>query len=756
MFEPGGIITVILKGSMKTISNVTTRIKNFFSSSISNESENHKFGTFDGVFMPTLLTIMGAVMYLRTGWVVGNAGLGGGLLIILLANLITVCTGLSISSIATNIRVKAGGAFSIISQSLGLEVGGSVSVPFYLAQAISVAFYIFAFSEGWQRIFPTHPTVVVVFVSFGICFAIAFVSVNLAVRVRYPILMVITFSLFSVFLGSFPRFGGFTQTPVMWGDFSGGNFWQIFAVFFPAVTGVLTGVNMSGTLKDPRKSIPRGIMAAIGLTLLIYLSLAYWVSLVATPAELVTNLTIMVDRAAYGPAILAGILAATFSAALNSLVSAPRVLQAIAEHSVLPGGEIFARETTSGEPRPAMYLTGGIGLVTLIFGLVSGGLNAIAPLMTMFFLIVYAVLNGVIMLEQLLELVSFRPLFRVPRLVPVIGLVGCVLAMFLINPIFSLVAMVVIILLYAYLSRRQLRAPWSDVRSGLFVTLAEWAAKRVITMPTSQERAWKPSLLVPVQSVQSLRGSYRFLKALTYPRGSVHVLGLYQNGEKERLARLESFVHSFARDGIFARVALLAVQDFALGLQTGLQVLHGVFFHPNILFMPVTSDINEATLQFILDRATENDIGAILYANHPEASLGHEETINVWIRDQSPTWEVGLRLSNLDLALLLAYQLARNWQGRITLITIVADPAEQANGEAFLADLINFGRMPRNTRAIVEVGSLEAYLPRSPQADLNIFGLQKRVNLAFIERMMTATDASCIFVHDSGHESALA
>ncbi len=741
---------------MNTLGNSISRLNKLFPSAASGKPGARKFGTFDGVFMPTLLTILGAVMYLRTGWVVGNAGLGGGLLIILLANLITICTALSISSVVTNIRVEAGGPFSIISQSLGLEVGGSVSVPFYLAQAISVAFYIFAFSEGWLRIFPTHPPAVVVFTAFGLCFAIAFVSVNLAAQVRYPILFIITISLISIFMGSFPGFGGFTQTPAIWGDFSKGGFWEIFAVFFPAVTGVLAGVNMSGTLKEPRKSIVKGTITGVIVSLLVYLGLAYWVSLVATPAELVTNLTIMVDRAAYGPAVLIGILAATFSAALNSLVGAPRVLQAIAAHNILPRGEIFARQTTAGEPRPAMYLTGGIGLATLVFGLVGGGLNAIAPLMTMFFLMVYAVLNGVVMLEQVIGLVSFRPLFKVPRLVPFIGLTGSLFAMFLIDPSFSLVAVVVIILLYAYLSRRRLQTPWSDVRSGLFVTLAEWAAMRVINLPTSQERAWRPSLLVAVQSPQSLRGSYRFLKAITYPRGSVHVLGLYAGGNKERVAGLESFVPAFANDKIFARIALLEVKDFALGLQTGLEALRGAFFHPNILFMPITPEVDQATLQFILDRTVENEMGALLFAKHPETSLGREQVINVWLRDQSPAWEVGLRLGNIDLSLLLAYQLVRNWQGQMNLITIVADPDEQANGEKFLADLINFGRMPRNTRPIVEIGSLDECLPRSPEADLNIFGLQQRVDLAFTERMVTATNASCIFVRDSGHESALA
>jgi hypothetical protein len=557
-------------------------------------------------------------------------------------------------------------------------------------------------------------------------------------------------------MGLLPQFGGITQTPTLWHSLPHGEFWAVFAVFFPAVTGLLTGVNMSGTLKDPRKSIPTGMLSAMVLTMFIYLGLAYWASLVATPQELVQNLTIMVDKAAFGSIVLAGILAATFSAALNSLVGAPRILQAIAEHRVLPGSSIFARQTASGEPRPAMYLTGVIGLATIGFGLAGGGLNAIAPLMTMFFLITYSVLNGVVALEQLLGLVSFRPLLQVPRLVPVIGLVGCIVVMFLIAPIFSLVAIVVTILLYAYLSRRQLQAPWSDVRSGLFVTLAEWAAKRVILMPSSQERAWKPSLLVPTQSPDAVLGSYRFLRAITYPRGSVHILGLYPPGQKEALKKLMLFVQDFANDGIFARVALVERSNFTQNIRTGLEVLRGAFFSPNILFMPVRPDTDQTMLQELLDRGKENEVGTLLFAKHTETSLGREQTINVWIRDQGPQWEVGLRLSNLDLALLLAYQVARNWQGRITLIMIISDAAEQAKAQAFMTDLVTSGRMPRNTHTIVKVGTFGNYLPHAPQADLQIFGLQEQVDLDFVHQMVAATNSSCIFVRDSGNESALA
>lgn len=741
---------------MTTLETITESLRNPFARDDSTGEK--KFGTIDGVFLPTVLTILGAVMYLRTGWVVGNAGLLGGMLIILLANVITMATGLSIASVATNIRVGAGGAFSIIAQSLGLEVSGSVTVPFYLAQAISVAFYIFAFSEGWLRIFPNHPAWAVVFGAFAVVFAIAYFSVSLAARVRYPILVIIVASLISVFLGSFRLWGapGVTQTPQLWGSFTDGNFWSVFAVFFPAVTGVLAGVNMSGTLKNPRRSIPRGLISAIIVTMLIYLGLAYWVSLVATPAELVSNFTIMVDRSVWGPAVLAGILAATFSAALNSLVGAPRVLRAIAEHDILPGGEFLAKRTASGEPRNAMWVTGGIALVTLGFGLTGGGLNAIAPLMTMFFLITYAVLNGVVVLEQALGLISFRPHFKVPRIVPIIGVAGAVITMFLINPLFSLVAIVVITGLYIFLTHRQLKNPFSDVRSGLFVTLAEWAAMRVITMPTSQERAWRPSLLVPAQSELELLGCYRFLKALTYPRGSVHLVGIYPPGKKSKVAPVEKFVQAFAHDGVFARAALVESSEFPRALHAGLDVLSGAFFHPTALFLPVNKSAKTKMLQSAVDRAVADGMGAILYAQHPTVLLGREQDINVWVREQSPNWQIGMRLSNLDLSLLLAYQLVQQWQGELRLITVIDDEAERLNARAFLATLVDLGRMPRNTRIIVSVGKFSDFLPNAPQADLNIFGVQEFVSAQHIHQMVDRTKASCIFVKDSGNESALA
>lgn len=716
------------------------------------------FGTFGGVFTPTVLTILGAIMYLREGWVVGNAGLGGAVVIILLANIITVTTALSIASVVTNIRVRAGGAFSIISQSLGLEVGGSVSLPLYLAQALSVAFYLFAFSEGWARLFPRHPPAVVVFIGFAAAMLIAWISANLAVRVQYLIMAIVAASLVSVLLGALPAAGGtgLQHTPDLWGAFPSGDFWEIFAVFFPAVTGVLAGVNMSGALKAPRRSIPIGTLTAVVLTLVIYLLLAYWLARVASTEELVANETVMVDKALWGGAVLAGILAATFSSALTSLVGAPRILQAMAVRGVIPRGEWLAQETGGGEPRQALLLTGAIGLMALVFGLLSGGLNAIAPLITMFFLIMYTTLNGVVLLEETLGLISFRPLLRVPRWVPLVGLVSCLFVMFRINPSFSLVALALTLAVYVYLARRKLVAPWSDVRSGLFFTLAEWAAKRVARNPSSQERAWRPNLLVPVLSPSDLVGSYRFLQAITYPRGSVRILG-QQSGDIQGAGdEIESIARAFIRDGVFAWYTRVENHNFEAGLTLGMEVLKSVFFRPNVLFLPISESLPEEVLQRIISRAREHEIGAALFAQHPVTNLGRERVVNVWIREQSPSWELGLRLTNLDLSLLLAYQVAKNWSGRINLVTVVQDSEDRSHGERFLKDLIDLGRMPGSTEIYVGEGELDAHLSKAPRADLNIFGLSPQVDLGFIERVVDVTGASCLIVRDSGHESALA
>lgn len=530
------------------------------------------YGTFGGVFTPTLLTILGVIMYLREGWVVGNAGLLGAWIIILLSFTITGFTGLSLSSITTNIRIGAGGAFSVISQSLGLEVGGSVGIPLYISQALAVTMYIFGFRAGWLWIFPGHNPLLVDLTVFALIFIIAFISAGLAFKIQYLILAIITLSLVSIAGAAIN--GAMQHSLTWWGPFAGSpengfsgiGLWAVFAVFFPASTGIMAGANMSGELENPRRSIPLGTMSAIGLSLIVYLILAWWLARSATEKELLGNYTVMVDQAAWGPAVLAGLLGATFSSALSSLVGAPRILQALGEHRILPAGKWLSTRTKKGEPRNALYLSGALVLAALMLR----DLNAVAPFITMFFLITYGMINLVVFLEQTLGLVSFRPVLRLPRIVPLTGAVGCLFAMFVINVPVTMGALVLILMLHAWLVSRHLKAPFGDVRSGLFVALAEWAAKKVTELTAPRDKTWKTNLLVPVEKPEELKGLIRLIHNLVFPKGFVMFLGLTGKSKSKRLSeRLPTFAQAFREEGAFASWSIVRSGTFGENLGSG-------------------------------------------------------------------------------------------------------------------------------------------------------------------------------------------
>ena len=725
-------------------------------------SSRKQFGTFGGVFTPTLLTILGVIMFLREGWIIGNAGLLGGLTIIVLGFSITLCTALAMSSITTNIRIGAGGAYAVIAQSLGLEVGGSVGIPRYLSQALAVTMYIFGFREGWLYIFPEHPAILVDIGTFATLYLIAYISADFAIRVQYLIMAIIAGSFVSIGLAAATGSMEYSfQEIQLWGDFvgspendfGGSSFWIVFAVFFPATTGIMAGANMSGDLKDPKRSIPVGTLAAIGVSFLIYVLLAIWLARSATPEEMVTNYYVMMDKAFWPPAVLAGLLGATFSSALASMVGAGRILQAMGAHQVVPGSDWLSVLADDGEPRHAMIVTGA-----LIFGsLLVRDLNAIAPLITMFFLVTYAMICAAVLIEQSLDLVSFRPRLRIPLWVSFLGLLGSLLAMFIINPTISFVSLVVTLGFYVILARRQLDAPFEDVRSGMFVALAEWAAKKVTELPTMQERAWKPNLLVPVEKASDLRGSFLTIQDLTHPQGSVKIVGLSPNGEPEVLDRqIDTLTHSFRDRGIFASATVIDAGGFADGMRAGMQALRGAFFRPNIVFlrMPESAD-REDDYDHIIREADREEVGTLLYAPHPRAALGQRQTINVWIKDRSPDWRISMQIGNLDLALLTGYKLSENWNAQMRVVTAVSDPDEQEKALDFLEKLIDLGRF-EGAEAVVGTTSFNEYIHEAPQADLNIFGLQPDPNFNTIRDLVDKTDSTCMFVRDSGRESALA
>ena len=186
--------------------------------------------------------------------------------------MISLSTGLSVSSIVTNIRIGHGGAYSIITKSLGVEAGGAIGIPLYLAQAISVAFYIVGFGECWVYVLPEHSFLAVCLTAWVSILIVSYCSARLAFRIQYGILIAAAISLVSIFLGHSTNF----STPTITMPVFSGNFFRAFSVFFPAVTGFMAGLSMSGELSEPKKSIPRGTLCATIVSVIVYVSLAVW------------------------------------------------------------------------------------------------------------------------------------------------------------------------------------------------------------------------------------------------------------------------------------------------------------------------------------------------------------------------------------------------------------------------------------------------------------------------------------------------
>ncbi|MFQ5572036.1 MAG: Na-K-Cl cotransporter, partial [Rhodothermales bacterium] len=449
-------------------------------------------GTFGGVFTPSILTILGVIMYLRFGWVVGHVGLLGTLVIVTLSTSITFLTALSIAAISTDQRVRVGGAYYMISRSLGIETGGAIGIPLYLAQALSVALYTVGFAESVVGTFAGLDENTVGLVTTVLVTALVLVSARVAIRAQYFIMAAIAVSLLSLLFGKPIEQSDIGFFGPAMGAEGSESFWSVFAVFFPAVTGIMSGVNMSGDLEHPGTSIPRGTFAAIGTGYLIYMALPLLLAARAGAAMLIDDPLVMRKMAFWGDAILLGVWGATLSSAVGSMLGAPRVLQAIARDGILPRwlGWLGRGSGADDTPRAGTMLTLGIALAAVFFG----NLNIIAPILTMFFLTTYGVLNIAAGVERFLGSPSFRPTFKVHWSLSLLGAFGCIAVMLLINAMATAVAALFVLMVYVWLERRGLESAWGDVRRGIWMAITRAGLLRLRS--EADPKNWRPHILV--------------------------------------------------------------------------------------------------------------------------------------------------------------------------------------------------------------------------------------------------------------------
>lgn len=452
-------------------------------------------GTFSGVFTPSVLTILGIILFLRLGYVTGSAGIGRALLIIALANIISVLTSQSLAAIATNLRVKGGGDYYLISRTLGHQFGGAIGMVLYLAQSVSVAFYCIGFAEALAAM-PAAPAWmtprIIAAIAVGLLFILAWLGADWATRFQYVVMTLLVAALFSFFLGGLMQWESTTFSANWTAPDNAPPFWIIFGIFFPAVTGFTQGVSMSGDLKDPGKSLPAGTFMAVGISILVYFAVAIIFAGVLTNQTMMTDYQSIKQVARYGFLIDAGVIAATLSSAMASFLGGPRILQSLAADRIFPFLTPFAKGSgTTGNPRRAVLLTLAIGLG--VVGL--GQLNLVARIVSMFFLISYGLLNYATYYEAHAASPSFRPRFRwFSKHLSLLGFLICLGVILALDVKNGLIALAILLAIHQYLRRTAGPSRWADSsRDHAFQEI-----RRQLLAAAGQpdhHRNWRPHIL---------------------------------------------------------------------------------------------------------------------------------------------------------------------------------------------------------------------------------------------------------------------
>ncbi|MCA8920643.1 MAG: amino acid permease [Planctomycetes bacterium] len=706
-------------------------------------SQGNQLGTFGGVFTPSVLTILGVIMFLRAGFVVGEAGILGAVAILVIAKAITIMTSLSVSAISTNTEIRGGGAYFMISRVLGAEFGGAIGLALFVAQALSVPFYILGFTEAVVRSYPIlEPKFqTIALTSAGLLFLVAYVGANWAIRTQY-VIMVVLFGAVVVTLGGLAlHFDGQTfaanwapaYTAVDPQRAAGGtfSFWLIFAIFFPAVTGILAGVNMSGDLKEPARSIPLGTFLAIGVSAAVYLLILVLCGGAFARDDLIhTPYLVLQNHALFGMGgmVSAGVFAASLSSALGSYLGAPRILQAVARDEILRPLRPFSQGAPeTDEPRRALEFTGVITIAVLLWaGNDSGGgpLNAVAGLITMFFLYTYGMTNLAAFIEAFGQNPSFRPRFRYFHWVfALLGGAGCVGVALLIDPFAAVISLLIILGLLWYLKTRELEASFGDARRGFVYTQVRKNLLRLRDMPEDHKN-WRPTILVLSGNPASRETLVSYAVWLEAGRGIVlmaNVLkGTLEQGGKRRAQAEKQLADFCAANGIEAFPVVAVGPDVHSNLSLLLQTTSLGSIRPNLaMFGWVKTEDAFFNMADLLRVAANSNMSQVILCDRgvpPAPELGRrrgagaKRRIDVWWRGHA----------NGELMLLLAHLITRNWEwmgSEIRVLRVVDNDQGREPAAAALQGLIDSARVDATAVALVRDSRTFTELLQTSSAD---------------------------------------
>lgn len=661
------------------------------------------FGTLP-VFMTAISTILGAILFLRFGWAVANLSFVGVIGVIILGHLITIPTAFAVAEIATNQKVQGGGAYFIISRSFGLNIGGTIGITLYLSQAISVAFYVIAFAEAFD------PLIEYVRNEFGLIIydkraisipTMALLSVlmltkgaNIGIKALYGVVIVLFTSLIMFFIGESPDIpvdlNARIENPM--------KFFAVFTIVFPAFTGLAAGLGLSGDLKDPKKSIPKGtILATIG-GMIIYVFVAYKLAISATPQDLNDNQLIMQNIAVWGPIIPIGLGAAALSSAIGSILVAPRTLQAMGVDDIFPNNFLnkwFAKgKKGSNEPINGSLIS--IIIAFAFIGISGNGLNFVAEIISMFFMVTYGAICLISFLEHFAADPSYRPTFRSRWYLSFLGTILSFWAMFQMQMAYAAVSLVIMTIIYMIIAsshkdRRGLGKLFKGVIFQLSRSLQVFAQR---ADKEDRDISWRPFVICVSKDSFKRRSAFDLLRWISFKYG----FGTYIHYIKGRLVpetlneskeALNRLIHLAAGSRNRVYLDTIISPSYTSAIAQVVQ-LSGISGKGNNMILFEFSRTDPSTFNHVLNDYTllESTGFDICVLNTSYKGFGYKKEIHIWIKPDD--------YENANLMILLAYIILGHpeWRKGIIKIFAVYPEKDMEVQKEMLISLIKSGRLP--------------------------------------------------------------
>lgn len=682
-----------------------------------------KFGTAP-VFFTAISTILGAILFLRFGFAVGTVGFWGVIAIILLGHLVTVPTALAISEIATNKRVEGGGEYFIISRSFGLNIGATIGMALFMSQAISVAFYVIAFTESFEFFFnfmseslgiDLPRQVISIPVMVGLSLLILKQGANLGVKALYFVVAILVISLVMFFMGTTAHGeqSSFSLANAQFRNMD--QFFVVFAIIFPAFTGMTAGVGLSGDLKNPSKSIPMGTITATFLGMIIYFFISYKLAFSANPEDLINNQFVMGKIAMWGMVVIPlGLAASTISSALGSVMVAPRTLQALAVDRSFPLENInkwLAKgRAKDNEPTNASLVT---CIIALVF-VAMGDVNAVAEIISMFFMVTYGSLCLISFLNHFGSSPSYRPSFKSKWLLSLVGFVTSVWVMFKINMPYAVAAIVLMTLLYIYINsyhknRKGLESIFANSIFQLNRNLQVFLQRKSNAGSFSE---WRPSAICISKHSFDRDNAFRLLNWVAYRYGFGTYLhrieGYYSKNTYEQSKKeLTKLIKNIENDN-YVYIDTIISPSYTSAIAQAIQIPGIAGMENNMVIFEYDKEepdeLDDIVDNFNLVNAGNFDVCILASSRKP---IFHPNGIHVWIKTSDE--------ENANLMILLSFIILGHpdWKKGNIKIFDICKKEEVTEVRKQLNELVVSGRLPITPKNIEIIVQKEDVSPKS-------------------------------------------